>query len=81
MFVVCVFDFKFGEMVFDVCVVSGGKLVYIGELMENKGSVILFDFYKYKVKLIKEVVDRFGFIIIDVKIMDVRKVGEMFENG
>lgn len=39
-------------MVLDVCVVLGGKIIYIVEKMYGMGMVYVFDIYEKKIKLI-----------------------------
>lgn len=53
MFVVCVLELNMGDVVFDSCVVLGGKIMYIVEWLKGIGKVMFFDLYVYKVCLIK----------------------------
>lgn len=45
---------KSGETVADVCSAPGGKTFTIAEIMGNNGTVLSFDKYKSKVKLVEE---------------------------
>jgi len=71
-----------GETVMDVCAAPGGKTVYIGELMENKGRIVAFDIFEHKLALIRDAAGRNGITVIETSIWDGTAVnGEYVEKA
>lgn len=58
--------------VLDACSAPGGKATYLGEIMQNKGSIFAYDIHKNKLNLIKQNVERLGITNIQVGQHDAR---------
>ena len=67
-----------GDFIIDTCSAPGGKTTHLGAIMHNKGKIIAGDVYEHKLKLINENANRLGIDIIETKLMDARKVGELY---
>lgn len=65
--------------VLDACSAPGGKATYIGELMDNKGTIYAYDLHKNKVNLIKKNANRLGLTNITVGQNDARKLQEVHQ--
>ncbi|MEI3610942.1 16S rRNA (cytosine(967)-C(5))-methyltransferase RsmB [Pseudogracilibacillus sp. SO30301A] len=65
--------------VLDACSAPGGKATYIGELMENKGTIHAYDLHKNKLTLIEENAKRLGLTNIKVGQSDARKLQEIHQ--
>lgn len=78
MVVFLVLVLKLGEIVVDLVVVFGGKMVYMVELMENRGKIYVFDVDSVRIKCMKEVFKRIGVEIVEVIKVDGRNVLELF---
>jgi len=57
---VLLLDPKPGERIMDLCAAPGGKTTLIGELLDNRGSVIAVDKYEHKLNLIRQSCERLG---------------------
>jgi|SRR5690625_123903 len=67
--------------VLDACSAPGGKATYLGELMQNKGSIFAYDLHKNKMNLIKHNAERLGITNIHVGQHDARKLQEVHEKN
>lgn len=65
--------------VLDTCSAPGGKATYIGELMENQGTIYAYDLHQNKTKLIKNNADRLGLTNIHVGQSDARNLETIHE--
>lgn len=65
--------------VLDACAAPGGKTGHIGERLQNTGKVIALDLHPHKVKLIEANRDRLGLQNVEAKVLDSRKVNDVFE--
>ncbi|MBQ3107366.1 MAG: 16S rRNA (cytosine(967)-C(5))-methyltransferase RsmB [Firmicutes bacterium] len=63
-------DPKPGETVIDICAAPGGKTLYMGERMENKGSLTACDVHGGKLSLISREGKRIGVTIPKLKVRD-----------
>lgn len=66
-------DPKPGMLVYDLCAAPGGKSVYCGELMQNKGRVVALDKYESKLRLISDNASRAGVTIVETVHGDARE--------
>ncbi|MDZ4835982.1 MAG: 16S rRNA (cytosine(967)-C(5))-methyltransferase RsmB [Candidatus Melainabacteria bacterium] len=57
---------KPGELIIDLCAAPGGKSLYLGELMENKGRIIAVDTRANRLELLKTNRRRLGITNIEV---------------
>ncbi len=78
MLVAKILDPKPGELVMDVCSAPGGKATHIGELMNNKGTVIARDIYKHKAALVEEAALRLGTSIVEAEVFDASELDEAY---
>lgn len=69
---------KPNEFIIDTCSAPGGKTTHIATLMNNQGKIIAGDIYEHKLKLIEENATRLGINIIETKLLDARKIGELY---
>lgn len=69
---------KSGEFIIDCCSAPGGKTTHIAALMNNKGKILATDIFEHKLKRIKENADRLGIDIINTKLLDATKIGEIY---
>lgn len=65
--------------VLDTCSAPGGKATYIGELMDNKGTIYAYDLHKNKLKLIVNNAERLGIENIQVAQQDARNLQEIHQ--
>ncbi len=65
--------------VLDACAAPGGKTGHIAELLNGTGEVEALDLHQHKVKLISENAERLSLPNINVKAMDSRQAGEIYE--
>lgn len=68
-----VLDPKPGELVLDLCSAPGTKSTYIGELMENRGTIISGDISGSKLRLVSSNASRLGIDIIHTLEHDASK--------
>ncbi len=66
------------DFIIDTCSAPGGKTTHLAALMQNRGKIIAGDIYEHKLKLIAENAARLGIDIIETKLLDARKVGELY---
>jgi 16S rRNA (cytosine967-C5)-methyltransferase len=57
-------------LVLDVCAAPGGKSVYAGQLLSQKGKVIARDLTEYKVSLIEENIERMKCANVEAEVWD-----------
>ncbi|MFA5634801.1 MAG: 16S rRNA (cytosine(967)-C(5))-methyltransferase RsmB [Anaerovoracaceae bacterium] len=75
-------DPKPNEFIMDVCAAPGGKTMYIGERMDNRGRILARDLYKKKLDLLAKDAERLGISIIEPSTWDAEKVdGTMSEQA
>lgn len=65
--------------VLDACSAPGGKTTYIGELMENKGSIFAYDLHQNKINLVMNNAKRLGLTNVNVGQSDARKLQMIHE--
>lgn len=63
---------KAGDKVIDLCSAPGSKAFYLAELMNNQGTILALDKYKFKLKQIEEGAQRLGIKIISTLCADSR---------
>ncbi|MBU5437762.1 16S rRNA (cytosine(967)-C(5))-methyltransferase RsmB [Tissierella sp. MSJ-40] len=68
------------SLVLDVCSAPGGKSTHIGQIMNNKGSIISRDIYDHKIKLINDNAQRLGINIIKTEVFDGLKKDDSLYN-
>lgn len=79
MLVAHILDPKPGEFIIDTCSAPGGKTTHIAALMKNKGKIIATDIYEHKLLKIEENAKRLGISIIETKLLDAMKIGELYK--
>lgn len=62
---VLLLDPRPGDRIMDLCAAPGGKTTLIGELVDNRGSVIAVDKYEHKLNLIRLSCDRLGITSVE----------------
>ena len=72
-------DPKPGETVIDICAAPGGKTLYAGELMENRGRIIACDIYENKLGLVRKTAEKNGLDIVETRCLDGRKPCDEFK--
>lgn len=72
-----VVDAKPGELIIDLCAAPGGKALYMGELMENKGRIIAVDTRANRLELLKTNRRRLG--ITNIEVMEADGTTMQFE--
>ncbi|MEI3606687.1 16S rRNA (cytosine(967)-C(5))-methyltransferase RsmB [Pseudogracilibacillus sp. SE30717A] len=65
--------------VLDTCSAPGGKATYLGELMNNKGTIHSYDLHKNKLKLIENNASRLGLTNIQVGQCDARSLQTVYK--
>ncbi|MBM7659412.1 16S rRNA (cytosine967-C5)-methyltransferase [Bacillus mesophilus] len=68
------------DMILDSCAAPGGKSTHIAELLRNTGKVISVDLHEHKIKLINEQVNRLHLTNVETKVMDSRKLTEVYKS-
>jgi len=76
MIVTKVLDPKEDELILDVCSAPGGKATHIAQKMNNKGTVIARDNYRHKVRLIENLTEKLGTVIVKAELFDAETVDE-----
>ena len=69
---------KEGEYILDCCSAPGGKTTYIAELMNNKGNIVAWDLYKYRLDKVQENSKRLGINIIKTEENDATVLKEEY---
>lgn len=72
---------KEGEKVLDACSAPGGKTTYIAQMMNNKGTIIAWDLYNHRLKLVEENAKRLGISIIQTQLKDATEFDEKLVNS
>lgn len=72
-----VVDAKPGELIIDLCAAPGGKALYMGEMMENKGRIIAVDTRANRLELLKNNRRRLG--ITNIEVMEADGTTLQFE--
>ncbi len=67
-----------GEFVLDVCCAPGGKATHMAALMHNRGRILAGDIYEHKLQRIQENAERLGITILETKLLDARKIGDLY---
>lgn len=67
-----------GETVIDMCSAPGGKTTHIAELMGDVGTVIAWDIYEHKIKLIENAYRRLGIKSIKPEVYDATKLNNTY---
>jgi 16S rRNA (cytosine967-C5)-methyltransferase len=65
-------DPKQGTTVLDICAAPGSKTTYLGQLMENRGTIISVDYSKRRIEVWKRETERTGTEIVSPIIADAR---------
>jgi len=65
--------------VLDACSAPGGKATYLGELMENRGTIFAYDLHPNKINLVKENANRLGLTLMEVGQSDARKLQQIHQ--
>jgi 16S rRNA (cytosine967-C5)-methyltransferase len=73
-------DPKPGELVIDVCAAPGGKTIYIGEKMKNRGEIIAQDIYRRRLNLVSKEAERNGITIIKTRTWDSTRLDSSYED-
>lgn len=66
-------DLKPGQLVYDLCAAPGGKSFTIAEQMDNRGTVLAYDLYKSRIKLIESGKKRLELSSIKTGLHDARE--------
>lgn len=74
MLAVEILDPKPGDFVVDACAAPGGKTMYMGELMGNKGRILARDLHRKKLDRIEEEKKRLGIQIVESQTWDSESV-------
>ena len=59
-------------LVLDVCAAPGGKSMYMAEKLDGKGMVCSRDLTEYKVSLIRDNIERMGYVNVKAEVCDAR---------
>ncbi len=69
-----------GSFVIDGCAAPGGKTTQLAEIMGDSGKVLACDIHQHKLKLVEINKERLGCHIVEERLLDARKLGELFPN-
>ncbi len=69
-----------GETVIDMCAAPGGKTTHIAEIMGDKGTIISWDIYDHKIKLINNACKRLGIKSVKADVWDGTKLNKEYIN-
>lgn len=69
---------KKGETIIDMCSAPGGKTTHIAELMGDHGTIIAWDIYDHKIKLIENACKRLGIKSVKAEVNDATKLSEAY---
>ena len=67
-----------GETVIDLCAAPGGKAVYAGERMENRGRIIACDLSAAKLDIVRRTAEKHGLTILECEARDATLREEAF---
>ncbi len=70
---------KAQEFIIDCCAAPGGKTTHIACLMQDTGHILACDIYDHKLARIEENAHRLGIKSIETRLLDARKIGELYE--
>jgi 16S rRNA (cytosine967-C5)-methyltransferase len=59
-----------GMRVLDICAAPGGKSAYIGQLMNNTGTIVTVDRFEARLRLLAQTLDRLGITIYETHAID-----------
>ncbi|MGB9678963.1 MAG: 16S rRNA (cytosine(967)-C(5))-methyltransferase RsmB [Thermoanaerobacteraceae bacterium] len=71
---------KEGDFIIDVCSAPGGKTTHIAQLMNNEGTIVAFDVYKHKLKIIEDNCKRLGIKNVKTELFDATKINSKYIN-
>lgn len=60
----------------DVCAAPGGKSMYMAEKLDGRGMVCSRDLTEYKVSLIRDNIERMGYVNVKAEVCDARSLDE-----
>ena len=69
-----------GSFVIDGCAAPGGKTTQLAEIMGNSGKILACDIHQHKLRLVEINKERLGCHIVEERLMDARKLGDLFPN-
>lgn len=67
-----------GEFILDVCSAPGGKSTHMAALMSNQGRIVAADVHEHKLALVEENAARLGIGMIETKVLDATKIGDLY---
>lgn len=71
-------DPKPGDTLIDLCAAPGGKSVYAGERMENRGKIFSWDISAAKLDIVRRTADKHGLSILECEVSDATKIRKDF---
>ena len=76
----CVLNPQAGETIIYMCAAPGGKTTHIAELMGDKGTIISWDIYDHKIKLINNACKRLGIKSVKAHVNDATVLNKDYIN-
>ena len=71
-------DPKPGDTVIDLCAAPGGKSVYAGERMEDRGKIFSWDISASKLGIVSRTAEKHGLSILECEVADATKLRKDF---